>query len=151
MPVENLVATEIESVSDDETSALTVNELVYELVSNNKNGLDILIDGFVMSKLRDNKNSTNYKCRHKTGREACPGSVTVDRGSGKVLRYVEHERHDRLTQAKLMVRGFKKSIKEEVVKNPTQPIQQVFQKMQMDLVESKLCIMMVLIFVYDCY
>jgi hypothetical protein len=96
-PVENLVATEIESVSDDETSALTVNELVYELVSNNKNGLDILIDGFVMSKLRDNKNYTNYKCRHKTGREACPGSVTVDRGSGKVLRYVEHERHDRLS------------------------------------------------------
>ncbi len=36
-----------------------------------------------------------------------------------------------------MVRGFKKSIKEEVVKNPTQPIQQVFQKMQMYLVESK--------------
>ena len=53
------------------------------------------------------------------------------------MRYVEHERHDRLTQAELMVRGFKKSIKEEVVKNPTQPIQQVFQKMQMDLVESK--------------
>ena len=55
MPVENLGATEIESVSDDETSALTVNELVYELVSNNKNGLDILIDGFVMSKLETTK------------------------------------------------------------------------------------------------
>lgn len=83
-----------------------------------KQGLDLLIEGFLFKKHRYNKNSINWLCKH----EECKGSITVDNVTGKVIRYVKHDidndliedeklKHKALSQGDIDVMMFKQKCK----------------------------------------
>ena len=89
----------------------------FKVLKTSKNKDSIFHDGFYYKHMRDNKNSTVFKCRHIIDGKECKGNFTPD-NNGRKFKTKDHQ-HIRMEPIQ---------IDQIVLPNPTQSIKNVYNQ-----------------------